>query len=443
MTKPTPSLRRLCDALEYLVDPKVGIIRYVIEAPQEAGAPDFFRCFSLACNTHPFSRQANFARAGGASADRGAALAKAVGEAVERYCAAFYDLDELPQFSYRDAPFLCAPPEEFALYSPEQYSRPGFDFVPFGPDTPVRWVPAMDPLTGRTWHVPAAMVFVPYTFNLNAGEMPITQPISTGLACHCSPAEAAASAVCEVIERDAFLITWQARLSTPHIRLETLSPGNLDLIRRFEQAGYSVTLLNITLDLGVPTVLAVARGWAPDVPAITVAASTNLSPEEAVRKSLEELEFTRTFCQKIKSRDPHLIPEVDCGNVKEQRDHLNYWCDHAHAELADFLTASESRVAFPDLESLATGDPARDLQVLLQRVRALNYRVLLADVTTADVGELGLTVIRAIIPGFHPLVVGHHRRALGGSRLWEVPPKLGYPGINRTSGDNPLPHPYP
>jgi ribosomal protein S12 methylthiotransferase accessory factor len=54
-----------------------------------------------------------------------------------------------------------------------------------------------------------------------------------------------------------------------------------------------------------------------------------------------------------------------------------------------------------------------------------------------------LKVVRAIIPGFHPLFMGHKLRALGGSRLWQVPQSLGYQGINRDTGDNPAPHPYP
>ena len=67
----------------------------------------------------------------------------------------------------------------------------------------------------------------------------------------------------------------------------------------------------------------------------------------------------------------------------------------------------------------------------------------MADLTTPDVEELGLKVLRCVIPGFHPLFMGHNLRALGGSRLWEVPQKLGYRGINREFRDNPAPHPYP
>jgi len=63
--------------------------------------------------------------------------------------------------------------------------------------------------------------------------------------------------------------------------------------------------------------------------------------------------------------------------------------------------------------------------------------------TTEDIGSLGLEVVRAVVPGYHPLVVGHRIRALGGRRLWEVPQRLGFRGITKESGDYPFPHPYP
>ena len=84
-----------------------------------------------------------------------------------------------------------------------------------------------------------------------------------------------------------------------------------------------------------------------------------------------------------------------------------------------------------------------DLRVLCERIRAVNHRVLLVDLTSPDVRPLGLSVVRTVIPGFHPLCMGYKIRALGGRRLWEVPQRLGFAGIAPDSGDNPAPHPYP
>src|SRR5262249_1317889 len=192
-----------------------------------------------------------------------------------------------------------------------------------------------------------------------------------------------------------------------------------------------------------PTVLAVSRSSQPDAPALVPAGSTSLDPETAVRKSLEELEHTREYCQKILLDRPRLADDRTHRNVTDQTGHLNFWCDPAHGTLADFLFESPVRIDFNEIQNLSTGDVEEDLQVLLQRVNAIGHRVLLRDVTTSDVKQLGLAVVRAIIPGFHPLAVGHRIRSLGGTRLWTVPKRLGYKGITREDGDNPFPHPYP
>jgi ribosomal protein S12 methylthiotransferase accessory factor len=438
-----PALRRLSDVVDSLVDARVGIVRFVEEIPREAGCPDFFHVYARASDTRPLSGQKNFWAAGGAAIDRERATAKAIGEAVERYCAALFDAQELPLSSCAEARFSCAPPGAFASYTPEQYAAPGFPYVPFDESTPIRWAPAFDPLTGADCFVPAAMVFVPYTFHRGSGDSPICQPISTGLACHCSPAEAAISGICEVIERDAVMITWLARLGLPQIRSESLSDANYDVVRRLEHCGGRVTLLDASMPEGIPTVLGTLQCPAASAPALVVAGATSLDPEEAVRKSLEELAHTRRYSHRIKSSLPRLVPgPPDHANVVDQITHLNFWADQANEPGAGFLWTSARRVDFASLPKLATGDPRRDLQVLCGKVRDAGYRCLVADVTTSDVASLGLSVVHALIPGFHPLTLGHAWRVLGGRRLHELPQRLGYPAVAER-GSNPSPHPYP
>jgi ribosomal protein S12 methylthiotransferase accessory factor len=435
---------RLSSIVEHLVDRRVGIVRYVEEVRREAGAPDFFHFQAKAGNTAAFSALENFSNSGGAAADRETAVAKAIGEAVERYCSAIFDYEALTLSSYEEASFPCVAPSEFALYSRGQYEAPGFPWAPFHNSTKVRWIAARDLTTGKVCYVPAAKSFIPYIYYEITGDTPIDQPISTGLACHVSEAEAALNGVCEVIERDAFLITWQAMLSPPQIRIETLSEEGRDLVQRFQRTGSAVVLFDITLDHGVPTVLSVLRGSVAFAPALVFAASASPDPDEAVRKSLEELAHTRRYCSIIKAHVPRLVPAPpDHLNVTSQMEHLNFWVDEKNAPLADWIFSSPKRVEFSQLQDLATGDPARDLEALMAKIQEVNERVLIADLTTPDVAELGFSVIRAIIPGFHPLHLGYTLRALGGRRLWEVPQQLGYPGITPNTGDNPQPHPYP
>jgi ribosomal protein S12 methylthiotransferase accessory factor len=443
MSQSYHSFRRLADLVPYLVDGEVGIIRKVTEIPRAPGEPNFFHFSATACDTSAFTREKNFNKTGGASTSRESALAKALGEAVERYCSAYFDFAELPLTSFEDADFRCVSPDSFALHSAEQYESPGFPWLPFTAATPVRWQPMLDLWSGETWHVPAALVYVPYIYYQGTGDSPIVQPISTGLACHCSLPEAALGGICETVERDSFTLTWQAQMAVPQIRVETLSDENYELVQRFEIAGAKVFMLNITTDLGIPCVLSVLKSEVETSPALVFAASASLSPEEAARKSLEELAHTRRYSQQIKELVPPVVIEENHENIETQIDHLNFWCDYKNAPLADFLFSSKVRQDFAELEDLSTGSPRTDLEVLVNRLHEHGYQALTARLTTSDVAGLGLEVVRSVVPGLNPLFMGHRIRSLGGERLWTVPQRMGLKGITRETGDNPWPHPYP
>jgi ribosomal protein S12 methylthiotransferase accessory factor len=370
-------------------------------------------------------------------------MAKAIGEAVERYCAAIFDPIELPFFSFNSAPSLTVSPEKFALYRFQQYEEVGFPYRPFLPESPIHWALGNDLVSGQPYLVPASMVFVPYFPSHEDGEVPICQPISTGLACHFSQAEASLSAICEVVERDAFTIAWQARLAMPQILIESLSEQNQDLVNRYERAGAEVSVINLTMDHGIPTILSVLRHTHPELPALVFAAATHPDPEKAVRKSLEELALTRRLAKYLKQTIPLFSPGPDYENVVNKTGHVRLFCDQRSAHLADFIFASTIKINFDEIENLSSGTAERDVAVLVEKLGKLSYQVVIIDLTTPDVRGLGLFVHRAIIPGFHSLFFGHRIRALGGARLWEVPPKLGYNGIKKKDGDNPIPHPYP
>jgi ribosomal protein S12 methylthiotransferase accessory factor len=431
----------LAGRLGYLLDRHVGVIRDLREVPRAAGAPDFFQYSGRACNTGAFAGQRNFATVGGASPDPNRAIAKAMGEAVERYCAALYDVEDLQLHSRRDADVDCVPPAEFALYSAGQYAEPGFQFVPFDDGTPVRWTPAYNAATGAVQHVPAAAVYVPYFYYQGSGESPIMEPISTGLACGRSPLEATLAAVCEVIERDAFALTWQAMLRPPVLDPASLDPANADMVDRFRAAGLEVWLFDITTDLQVPSVMSVLRSRSPERPALVFAAAAAPTPWEAARKSLEELEHTRRYSQRITDHLSRLEPSADHENVVDQIDHLNFWCDHSNSPLADFLFERHDQIPMSAMRAPPGEDNRTQLRWIVDHLAGHGHHVLLVDLTSEDVATAGLSVVRAVVPGLHPLCMGHRYRALGGSRLWTVPQRLGYEGL--IDRDNPSPHPFP
>jgi ribosomal protein S12 methylthiotransferase accessory factor len=437
-------LDRLLGLWEYLVDPRVGVIREVHELRRDDDEPDFFHYLSTACDTARFTALSNFGNNGGVSTNRYTAIAKAMGESIERYCSAVFDYRDLVYDSASGLGDIAAPPEAFALYLPEQFEHDGLPWAPFTPDAPLAWTGGKSLVTGRDVMVPASMVYVPFHYLSSRPDTPIVQPISTGLAAHCSYAEAALSGLCEVIERDAFTLTWQARLSRPRIALETLPESCVDILRRFYDAQLTVEVIDITTDIRIPTVLTIALGEATSSPAVAVAAAADPSPERALVKSLEELAHTRKFARQLMEYTPELPIDVEGGHptVQTQKEHLRFYCPQHAKPYIEFAWASEEPRDFRALPDRTRPTPEEELAALVQEVAAAGLDVVVCDLTLPDVGALGVSVARAIVPGAHPLFMGHRNRARAGRRLYTVPQLLGG-GLELGAPDNPYPHPFP
>src|SRR6185295_3712004 len=95
-----------------------------------------------------------------------------------------------------------------------------------------------------------------------------------------------------------------------------------------------------------------------------------------------------------------------------------------------------------DYESAGAVSAEAALETVIARVIASGHRPFAANLTSEDIGALGLSVIRVLVPGYQPLFARHQGRALGGNRLYDVPQKLGHRGISRGGSGNAVPHPF-
>jgi len=438
------SLDRLLGLWDDLVDPEVGIVREVYPLGVDNDEPDFFHYLSAASDTSVLTAMRNFAQNGGVSTNPYVAMAKALGEAIERYCAAQFRYDELVVAPYGELGAPATPPDSYALYRADQYG-PDLPWQPFTDTTPVAWTPATDVLSGEEVLVPACMVYAPYHYLGEGREQPIVQPISTGLAAGCSPAEATLSGLCEVIERDAFSICWQARLAHRRISRAGLDAAAVDMLGRFERVGVDVELLDITTDVACPTVMSIALGHAPTSPALAIAAAAHPDPRIALTKCVEELAHTRKFARQIMQYEPPIDhdPSGRWEHVQEQRHHLRLHCDRAAVAHSAWAWSSPTWVRLADVAGIAADSDGALVTALAERLAALGHRCYVVDLTTSDVASLGLAVHRVVVPGLHPMFIGHPNRALGGERLYAVPPRLGFSALARDGDDNPFPHPFP
>jgi ribosomal protein S12 methylthiotransferase accessory factor len=434
--------RALAAALETLYDPRVGIVGALDEFRTEPDAPRYLHYRARICDPAALGGVSTARAIEAAAPSREAAAVAALRASIARYCAALYDRQGLPTAAAADAGLPCLKPADFALFSDEQYAWPGFPFVRFAEDTPVKWTSLIDLVSGETVYAPAAMVWYPFSYLRTAGDLPITASNPGGLACGEGVAGAALAGICDVVARDAAALFWQAVTQPPRVRIETLPERLRDMVRRFERAGDAVIILDVTTDNRIPSFVAIAASDSPDRPAYVFAYAAGLDPGTAVDEALCSLAEKRREAGEVARSRPRPSATNQWEDVLSLADHVNFATDHDNRHLFATALSSDEQRDLLDVESAATGSVDGDLEAAIGRIMATGYRVSVANLTSEDIAGLGLNVCRAVIPGYLPLFAGHRRRALGGTRLYDTPRKLGYRGVAAGSGGNPAPHPF-
>jgi ribosomal protein S12 methylthiotransferase accessory factor len=429
--------------LRRALSPYTGIVRSLEECLHSSSDPPLFRA---ACEVGhgrglldaPLEHVSGI---GGAGLTRREAAAAAVGEAIERYSASYVPRERVVLATARELGDSAVAPERFALFSARQYAAAGFPFVPFTADTRVPWIEGLSLPDRRPAWLPAELVLL--ADPVRAGLHRIGHATSSGMACAPRPEDALLRGLCEILERDAFMIVWANRLSLP--RLDWTADERISALDRtlFAPVGLSYQAIDLSAFHGLPSVLGVVRAPAGHAGALGVGAGTAATVERAWWKALSEAFAARAAAAKLALLDDREPGSGGCDVVSFE-DHIRYYADRARASATAFLDAGTDSVSVATVPQLAGGTSAEQVEELCDRVAAAGSSAYAVDVTSPDVGELGLTVTKVVAPELCPLDVLHAARFLGGKRLYETACELGLRRRRLRERDlNPEPHPFP
>lgn len=193
--------------------------------------------------------------------------------------------------------------------------------------------------------------------------------------------EALCQGICEVVERHVSALISGQKIRAPQIQMESINdPVALELIGKYSDAGIELRLSDFTLDMGIPTVGALAWDPAtfPSSSEIVWTAGTTPSPSKALCRALTEV--------------AQLAGEFNSGG--------NYVASglpkFQTLEEARYITDPGSSIALADLPEI--GD--NNIKVEIERcISALADRG--KDVYVVDVMHpvLGIPAFYTIIPG--------------------------------------------
>ena len=394
------------------VDTRTGIVRGLrMDAPQ-TGDPDLPLSATAVLGRYtegccaPHETQVGSGK-GLTAAD---ALLGAVGEAIERYSASRFRVGDACRSRLADLDGPALDPRSLCLYEEAQYDGPGFPFARFSPDRPLSWTRARWLDDGEPVWVPALPTF--FNFPVPPEEY-FCQVSSNGLAAGGSLDDAALRAVFELVERDAFMLSWMAR--RPGRRLipgATLDSGVGEVIRQLAHQGAQTELYLLDVGLGLPTVVSIAFGDGRQWPGATVALAAHAVPEIALRKAVLELGHVGPYIRRLMVGGEHPIPACP-EEVRTLEDHALYYVPPERARAFDFLR--DGSVPLPLAEF--TGPTMISREECAVKLAAGGVRVAIADVTSPDVATGPFRVARALGTDMQPIDFGHHLRRLNSPRL--------------------------
>lgn len=432
------------ERLEATASPLVGITTRLFDQLHDVDDIRMASVGAQACESQWLLGTACNELNGGGAPDPRQARAAAIGETIERYSGSWVDPTQLHRASHAeltDRGVNHVTPQELRLFSEEQLRQPGFRFAPFEASTQLDWIPGVDLARDTTVLVPAQLM---YLTNGILGDTRIGYSTSNGMACGCTWEEAVLSGLLEVVERDAFMATWYGRLSLPQIAPDSDAELARFLQEHVGHSGLDVSLVNMSVLVDVPVVLAVIRNSANGIAPLALGAACSASPLTAARKAVIEAFQTRTWA-KAEQREGAVLDPVDgFDQVKDFDDHVRLSLHPEAVRNAAFLDSSTNRVSLADLPEVPARTPGQAIREIAWRLARQDIRVMACDMTSPDVAEAGLVVAKAFAPGLSPLDSGYPGRMLGGRRLRERAAAVGLLDHPLDEADlNPWPHPFP
>ena len=397
-----------------------GILREVVFAPHSPENAGLYYGTATVADTGILTGTGRWSPpTGGVGTSAEAAVQSAIGEAFERYCAAFPPASIQGTFTSLEKRAAAVRPSHLSSFSEEQLRRFKVPFVDVD-ELSLRWYRGTDLTGARQVYVPAAWVTLPY-----AGTDYQTVGNTTGLACGKTWDDAAFNAVMEVVERDAYAQTWLFKGRPPRVSIEKtdfwkalapvvpVHPGQM-------------TVYDLTGTLSIPVFLVAlrvprngAKKGEPDT-WYCHGAAAHLNGTIAVRKALFEACLTINYLKQLRYTRPSAW-----STDKGLSDVADF---EAHAIFYNAAADRRRHLSFIDRGDLIDWQDAPGARVIPYDVRSkrLSAARLLGDaqipgavidLTTEDIRPSGLKVARALLEGFAWLHGDHRRPFLGTPRM--------------------------
>jgi ribosomal protein S12 methylthiotransferase accessory factor len=340
--------------------------------------------------------------AGGCSLDKNRAFWKLIGESIERYSLFTVNRQSI-KGSFNELSL------KHHLLDPStiQYSKSNKNLIK-NRKTPIDWMPGYDLLKMRDCLIPTQLIAVPYW---DSGDEIIWRaPITTGAAVGKSMSSAIYGGLCEVIERDAFMVAWLKQLQVTRVIIDDKLDSNVK--------NYSSKLLRKTLiylsrynlepefylipnDIGLYVTMCVLRDYSGKSPHMTIGLDAEHSIISSLLGSLEESLQVRPWTKVVYHNFDTTVKTTLSPECLEDR--VKLWLKPSSIEKLNCWLDFSNKT---NLTELFNNHRNTNLTEILDKIRSLNISIFFSDLTSylpIEIRESGFNSVKVVIPEYQPL----------------------------------------
>jgi ribosomal protein S12 methylthiotransferase accessory factor len=379
--------------------------------------------FSMGVDGVVFLRESLRGMSGGKGASRIQAMVSGLCEALERYSGLWHGDEPVVRGSHASLGPRAIHPNDCMGFSDAQYAgreawnaaqaQPPSRCVlvprPFDPEAELDWTPLYSLADGAERLLPSAYCY--YGHPEFAGRWSI--PDSNGCAAGNTVEEALLQGFLELVERDAVALWWYNRIVRRGVDLDSFELPYLQDVRKYYRSiGRSLWVLDITSDLGIPTLACVSARESGPSEDVLVGFGSHLDPKVALLRAVTEV---NQFLPSVS----HTRPDGSTLYLFGDGLARDWWTNVRHRE-QPYLLPDPARppIGRGEMADPSSDDLAEDVRRCVAVARGRGLDVLAMDMTRPD---LGLSVVRVVVPG-----LCHFWRRFGFARLREAPVEAGF-----------------
>jgi len=304
-------------------------------------------------------------------------------------------------------------PRDIIRFNPRRYEESNFPLDRFDPNLQHSWVLGTNEINKTEVHVPVDAVY--YQNALDGVDYQFLHANTSGVAAHPNRKQALKNSVLELIERDAFMVSYLATLTQPTVRVSTLPDYLQKRIHALEESGFEVWVKDISLGLA-PAVLLLAQHKERKI--TTCSACAGFNPEEIVNHALMELE--QSVLSVFKGWPDH---EIEPDEVESPHDHGVIYAQEEYYQNANFLVHGGEKKSLSELGLNA----ASCWDDLVAKFSERDWKLITIPLQVKESagGNKGLYITRSIVPGIVPIVFGNDLLPTDMERIYSVANEYG------------------